>query len=133
MVEKFFRWLFFGVIIAMLPIAFHYICLFLGKSSPSITKVISNGELLIIAVGMTSAAIGELFAWQSQNSIYKVILGGSCTTLLILSALLFAYISTNIFSQHPLDPISIYHVSLVLYFSSVISSAFSTTITESRL
>ena len=81
---------------------------------------------------MTSVAIGDLFSWQTEKSIYKIILGGACTVLLILSALLFAYISSYQ-TDRSLDINSILNISLLIYIASVISSAFGTTITESNL
>ena len=93
-IEKLFIWLFFGVIIALLPLLARYIGLSLRNNNPQVANVICNGELLIICVGMLSAAIGELITWDANQKIVKIILSGTAVVLLVLTIFLFADIST---------------------------------------
>ena len=103
------------------------------SSEPSIEKITLHGELLIIAVGMTGTAIGELFSWQTERLHYRLIFGGACTIILVLSALIFAFISTSIFASANIEDGSISLVSVILYVGGMISSGFSTIITETNL
>ena len=119
MFERFCRWILFGVLIALIPIIFHYICLYFDDARPSIAKVIAHGELLIISVGMTSTAIGELLGWKGGKTIYKIIIGGACVILLIFSSLLFSHIAGN---SGDISVDKIEFTSLGLYLSSIVSS-----------
>jgi len=86
-------WLFYGVIIAIIPLVAKYVGMALRDNHPTIEEIICNGELLIICVGMLSFAIGELFTWNTNHKLIKIILSGTSLVLLSLTIFIFADIS----------------------------------------
>ena len=101
--EKLATWLFFGVIISIIPLIARFIGMALRNNEPTIVKVICNGELLIICVGMLAVAIGEVITWNANHKLVKIILSGTSLVLLGLTIFIFADIS-NISSKQQSEP-----------------------------
>jgi hypothetical protein len=88
-VEKLLRWAIFGVIVALVPLAFAYVSLMLN-GTPDLSKVLGNGELLIVVSAICAGGVGELIGSGNEYQAWKIISGGLTVVVLILSALLFA-------------------------------------------
>ena len=122
MIEKIIKWIVFGVVIALLPLIFRLICLLVVGAKPSLVAVTSQGELLLISVCMGAAAIGEIIVCDTNKKNFKILSVGSCVILLILSALLFAFISQSNSASTTFNSQVVSNISLYLYGFSLISS-----------
>jgi len=115
------RWFFFGVLIALVPLAYSYENLIIKSEPVSFSKITSGGELLIIVWTLCAGAIGELFGNGPKFLISKIISGGLCTIVLIYSALLFASISEARVDHKALDENAILFASTVLFISGLVT------------
>jgi hypothetical protein len=89
------RWIIFGVIVSILPLIFSYVSIIFRSRPATLTAVLGNGELLVVLWPLCAAAIGELFGSDGNPdlAVYQVISGGSATVILIVSTLLFAFVT----------------------------------------
>src|SRR5882724_4784567 len=121
MVERLTVWLIFSVALALLPIAFNAVRVFLSGTSVSFSELLKNGELLIVAVAIGGDATGKLIASGQSRKILKLTAGGSCILLIITSSLLFAFISTA--SPNPsFDMVRVASFSAVMFLLTIVTS-----------
>jgi hypothetical protein len=60
MAEKLVRWLIFSVVISLLPLLFRFALEATDGKSPTLSDLLSQGELLLISSAIAAAAVGEL-------------------------------------------------------------------------
>ncbi len=87
------KWAVFGVVIALVPIYFGMMVIFIKSQSFNFVEVIGNGELLMINAVMCAIAIGEMTGPQTTCRLRKIISMGATILILLLSAFLFAYVT----------------------------------------
>jgi len=129
--EKFTIWLIFSVVLALTPIGFNGIWTFISGKDLTITQLLKNGELLIIAVAIGGDAIGKLFLSDSLKKISGIISGGACFLFVIYSAYSFAAISTS--SIAATDPSRAVIISIALFLLTVLLSGTCVVIAEIKL
>ena len=117
--EKLIRWFIFSVLSALVPLAIGYLGLRLDRQEPSLERVTARGELLLISSTIASAAVGELIAGGRDRATEKLLAGGSCMLLVLLSSLFFAAIQAR---QHA-DPASVLVASLWMFASTLMASS----------
>ena len=117
--EKLIRWFIFSVLSALVPLAIGYMALTLDRREPSLQMVTARGELLLISSTIASAAVGELIAGGRNKATQKLLAGGSCMLLVLLSSLFFAAIQGR---QHA-DPESVLVTSLWLFAGTLLASS----------
>lgn len=125
MTEKLIRWFIFSVVIALTPILFNIISiLFSEEINFSFFLLVSKGESFLISAVIAAAAIGDLIATGKKWVIGKILSGGSCVILLLLSSYLFSHISS-------LAPIELHaqignvnFTSIFIFSCTVFSSGF---------
>jgi hypothetical protein len=119
--QKIWRWVIFGMVVSTLPLFFSYL-IFQFRSEPAtLTAVLGNGELLVVLWPLCAAAIGELFGSDPNLANYKIVSGGSTTVILILSTLLFAFITNARLDKTIINDGLIIEISIVLFIFGVIS------------
>jgi hypothetical protein len=119
--ERLIVWIIFSVIVALTPIIFNAILTFITGSTPTLSQLLKNGELLIIAVAVGADAVGKLVGSGTSKKIYKILSAGVCILLIIVSSLLFSAISmTSIGASF--DPLRVAHVSIYVYLLTMITS-----------
>jgi hypothetical protein len=74
-VDKFLRWVIFGVIVAVVPLVFAYVNLMV-KGTPDLVKVLGGGELLIVISAICAGGVGELIGSGDEYQTAKIISGG---------------------------------------------------------
>lgn len=116
--EKLIRWSIFSVLVGLVPLAISYLGLRLDSNPPEIYMLTSRGELLLISTSLASAAVGELIAGGRSKAPQKLLAGGSCMLLVLLSSLFFAAIQAR---QHP-DAARIFTTSVWLFGSTLLAS-----------
>jgi hypothetical protein len=86
-------WTIFGVLVALVPLAFSYLVLIIRHKPATIEAIASDGGLFLITSAICAGAIGEVIASGGQAALLaKIVLSGATTVILLLSALLFASI-----------------------------------------
>jgi hypothetical protein len=116
--EKLLRWFIFSVLIALVPLAVSYLGLRLDRQEPSLYLLTERGELLLISTAIASAAVGELIPAGRARAIRKLIAGGSCILLIMLSSFAFAAIQ----ARSNADPLTVFAASVWLFAGSLLAS-----------
>jgi hypothetical protein len=111
------RWALFGVIIALIPLVFAYLNLMIKLDTPTVTRVLGNGELLIVVAAMCAGALGEVIGTGSEFRFAKILSAGFTLVILILAALVFASVAeARAANEHLTDDIvKIASVSLFVF------------------
>ena len=84
------QWMFFGVLMALLPIVSKIIAVYMKVGTFNVAEILAQGELLLVASALCGAAVGELFGAPTGLKLAKIIVGGSTVLTLITASLCFA-------------------------------------------
>lgn len=118
--EKVLRWLIFGALVSILPLAYAYVDLRMRSQSISLEKIIGNGELLVIIWVLSASAIGELIGSSGANAMTKIIFGGMTFIVILSSALFFSSIVEAHANKAQVDDHFIVTSSIILYVVSLL-------------
>jgi hypothetical protein len=124
--EKLVAWSIFTVLIALVPFCLLFFESIDRNRPVSFYSIFGTGQLLLVCVVITSAALGELIVinLSPDQLIVKLIAIGSCIVAIILSSLWFADISADLIHHPPPDPKTVSIGSVVFYIWSLVSSAW---------
>lgn len=123
------RWVFFGVIVSLLPLGFTYVDLIMKEKQVTLSTVIGNGELLVIVWVLCAGAIGELFGTDGHPFL-KVVFGALTLITIISAAHFFAAITEARASNIRLDDDFIVSASVKLFVFSLAPSVACLWITD---
>ena len=87
------------------------------------SDLIGRGELLLVAAGIASAAVGELFGATPERRILKILAGGAAVIVLSVASYYFADVSAGYGSGDPILPLVVCHTSLWIFAFALISSS----------
>lgn len=93
--ERVTKWIFFSVVIAIIPLIAVYLLLVIKGQQPGYRDIFGKGELFLIVIALCGAAIGDLVTAQKAKLSTKLISGGLTLVVLLLASLLYAYISSE--------------------------------------
>ena len=135
MINKLLKWLIFGVLVALLPILFNLLFALTVGAEVTAGRLIGRGELLLIAVGLCSTALGDLvLAEHSVRSRFwrgaRLILTGTCVVVIAASSFYFALVSDRYARQIAVSEEAVVLISSTLYLAAVISSVMSVLLSE---
>ncbi len=116
------RWLIFGVVVALLPLIATYVSRRTDGLVPAWTELLGRGELFLVCAGVCSAAYGEVLGTGGGLRAWKIVAGGICLMVLLVSSLVYAHIVERISSSAPIAMEAICHDSLYLYLIGVAAS-----------
>ncbi len=122
MIECLIRWIIFSVIIALMPLVFNVLRGVIKGQGIDIVQVFSEGELLLVSAAIAAGSLGQLFGGGSSHGVAKLISGGSCTIILMLTSLCFAYISGAKSSSEVLNMRAISYGSMIMLGFTVSAS-----------
>jgi hypothetical protein len=115
--ERFWNWFFFGVAITLAP----FVAVLFGDMDRhinlSLAALFGQGQLLIIAVVISAAGIGDLIASDAKGNrkaSKKAILGFSVISL-VATCIWFGDISSLLFTKNPADPKTVAIGSLIAF------------------
>jgi hypothetical protein len=111
-VKKVTRWIFFSVLISLLPVLFGFSSFFLRGESISFYQSSANGEFFLIAVGLSAGVIGELFSSVNNRDIIKIILGGLICLIMLFSCYSFTDVFRDSLSEKSYLPDKIFFMSI---------------------
>lgn len=121
MLAKIIRWAIFGVIVSLIPLWVSYEILVIKLQSPTLGKILGNGELLIIVWVLCAGALGELVGSGPSFRILKLFSGGGTLATLIICALMFASISEERSAHISINTDEIVSKSLLLFCFGILS------------
>jgi hypothetical protein len=126
MLARFRKWLIFRVLLALLPIGFNVLLAL--AFGPPLTRsyLFGGGELLLLAVGLSGAALGDALVMRRQREAMRDALVGACFFNLGLAA--FAVVSVGNALKQEVGYSMV--VSFVLYGGAVITSGICATLAE---
>jgi hypothetical protein len=128
MAEKFARWFVFSVVIALLPLVFKYVVGLTDGLVPSAAALLSHGELLLVSVAITAAAVGELIGGGRRRMVLKLLAGGGCIATILFCSLYFASVS----QRTVVHPEVVAHISMMLFVVAVGTSGSCIALAEDR-
>ncbi len=120
MAVKIVRWLIFGAIISLLPLAFTFGDLALRGRPHHLTDVMGNGELLVVIWVLSASALGEMFGGKGGHPILHIVVGGLTLLVIVFSALLFAFVAEAKAGSLPVNEDLLVKASMILYVISLI-------------
>jgi hypothetical protein len=116
--EKLTRWFIFSVLISLVPLITSYLGLLLDSRAATLQTVTGRGELLLITTTLAAAAIGELIPSGRDRGTQKLLAGGSCIVIVLLSSLLFAAVQSR---AHPNGALTLV-LSVSLFCGTILAS-----------
>lgn len=120
--EKLVKWLIFGVILALVPLAFVWFCRLIFGQDITLESLLSRGDLLLITAGLCAAGIGEMIGSGGALKGAKIISGGLSVVILLLSALIFAVVSNPALLSSPPHSDVVMNSSIAIYICAFFSS-----------
>ncbi len=124
MAVKIVRWLIFGAIISLLPLALTFGDLALRGRSHHLMDVIGHGELLVVIWVLSASALGEMFGGSGGHPILRIVTGGMTLLAIVLSALLYALVAEAKAGGQPIDEELLVNPSMILYVVSLVPCVF---------
>jgi len=116
---KIVRWLIFGAIISLLPLAFTFGDLALRGRPHRLVDVIGNGELLVVVWVLSASALGEMFGGKGGRPILHILAGGLTLVVIVAAALLFAFVAEAKAGTQPVNEDLLVNLSVILYVVSL--------------
>ncbi|MCI5210497.1 MAG: hypothetical protein D3910_17290 [Candidatus Electrothrix sp. ATG2] len=120
LIERFTLWLIFSVTLALAPLIFNALVVFISGKTPTLDQLLKNGELLIITVAIGADAMGKLFGSGSARKLPRIAAGGGTLLLVLVSSLLFSAVTTSSLGA-ALDPDRIALLSGIMFLSTIIT------------
>ncbi|HUF08553.1 MAG TPA: hypothetical protein VMO47_04475, partial [Rhodothermales bacterium] len=112
---KIIRFVVYGVVVALLPIAIKCIHMVMYGESLSLPSILSNGELLLVTVALTAGGIGEVVSSGNKLGATKLLAAGGCVIILVLSAAWFGQISASLTNGVAFDRSIVASGSLIIF------------------
>jgi hypothetical protein len=116
------RWLLFGVLMALLPLAYNLLHVVTRGGKASVENLTGHGELLLVAAAISAAAIGELVASGPKAPIGKIVSGGGALLVLGFASLYFADVAWAEKTGEKLLASVVCNTSVVLFASAFVAS-----------
>lgn len=88
------RWFLFSVLLALLPLGFAALAKNLDGELVSVFKLVSGGELLLVSVGITGAAVGDLLGRKRDNGNWELAAGWCSVVLVALTAFYYSRVDS---------------------------------------
>ena len=124
MLKRVIKWVIFSVLLAMLPLFTNWLFHFITDNPITFKKLISHGELLLIAAALVGTALGEVISSDDRREILLLCGGGGCVLIVIMASMLFAYVSGAILSNGTVNISVIKTISITMYICAFLTSGF---------
>lgn len=122
----------FSVALGLLPVFFNFLSLLTFGPELSWALLLGNGELLLLSVGLSAAALGDLIAVGREWEKFKIVLTASSAGNIALASFYFAAISQRSAEGEPTNGSVVAIVSLVLYALALACSGSCIAVAERR-
>ncbi|MBD1853000.1 hypothetical protein H6F87_23945 [Cyanobacteria bacterium FACHB-502] len=84
------KWLFFNVILALLPLLLNLILVKIGKVTTDRAELLKDGELFFFSTTIAASSVGSLLFQSPSNPIFASIVSYLLMTIIMISTGLFA-------------------------------------------
>lgn len=84
------KWLFFNVILSLLPLALNAILVVVGRVTTSWPEMLKDGELFFFSTAISASSIGGLLFQVPSNKVVAAIVTYLLMTILMISTGMFA-------------------------------------------
>ena len=132
MAKKLVRSFIFSVLFALVPLISAWIKSPTHGYPINLQILLEQGELLLIAVCLSGAAVGELIGNASRTPVLEMIAGGACIIVLVFAALYFADVAATHMANEEIDAGIVKNTSLVVYLCAIVCSGSCVAISEVR-
>ena len=116
------KWLLFSVLFALIPLAFVWLSGLLRGADRDLAVIIGKGELFLVIIALSGAAIGDLMMSSRPKAIAKLLGGGFTLLVLLMSAFLYVDIFNAVSTGSQLDSGWIVNISAALFGLSLLSN-----------
>ena len=122
MPDKLLGWVGFNVVLALLPVLFDALVVLVTGSGSMLSRILGQGGLLLLAVGLCSAAFGNLLLWPAGRYYRRKVLATVFSVILISSASLCYGLVANLdkLGATPTD-FGVVGVSMLIYLCAIIN------------
>lgn len=120
LLEGFVLWLLFNVGIALTPIISSYLMGRISGTGDALDRLVAKGELLILCAAINAGALGEVIG-VSGFKLAKILAGGTCAMLIIISCIIYSQISSG--TVQNINISFLRKNTLIIFISTMISSA----------
>ncbi len=95
MLEKLTIWLTFTVVVSLLPIIADYLAKYLTDQKPTLSNLLSDSQLLLIAVALGAETMGEVISLGKDFSLLELLIISSGFLLMLFSALVYPIVTNR--------------------------------------
>lgn len=128
-IEPTFRWFFFNVILALMPVVVNFVLVRMVKIDTSWYRILKDGELFIFSSTISASSIGTAIIQRQSGSSVTTVTICALLIVLMLSAAMFAVSSYFKFKQEiPPDErlfgvSSVYCAALAVLLSYIVAAS----------
>ncbi|MEU6246086.1 hypothetical protein [Glycomyces sp. NPDC047010] len=127
----FLRWLLYGIVLAVLPIAVNWVSLMTRGLDASFSAVLGGGELLLVSAVLGATAAGDLMGARTRRFIvFRTVLTGGNLILIVFASLWFADTTAVLRAGTDIDRGFVALGSLVVLVSEIVVCACSFLVTR---
>ena len=112
------RWLLFGVLFALIPIGVRWAFVKTSGQGVGLEELVNRGELCLIAIGITSSALGDAALFERKYQTARVWALALCGANLLAAAAYYGYVSSRNGSD-PVDETFVLRASAVMFLMAV--------------
>lgn len=129
---KLLKWFLFSVIVAILPVALDALKLLTRSKGVTLDGIVGKGELLLIVVGLSAAAVGDLVEKNSHYVKLKLLSAFLGVLTIGIASWYFAYVADSYASGASVSSSVVATTSIWLLIFAVATGAGCLIIPESK-
>ena len=126
------RWVVFSVLFSLLPLLANYSAHRIARHAIDLKSLLLHGELLLIAVGLTGAAIGEILGSDMGDRLgqLKLCSAGGNFLIVVMASMLFAFVCSTHLTGGSMDASFVCSASVLVYCVAFVTSGCSIMLSE---
>jgi hypothetical protein len=123
LLSKLTRWVMFGVLIAIIPLAFAAFHAKLRGEHRTLSDIIGHGELFLITVAIAAGGAGQLHGASTRSRLLDILLGGFLMIVILLATYGFGDVSAAHHAGEQVDAAFVLRASRNLFVAGTVLSA----------
>lgn len=129
--RKLLGWFIFTLVFSLLPLSLNWLSAVSRDQAVTIVNLTSHGELLIISVAITAAALGEIITNDPKRwPEVKIVSIGTSMVILVISSWWYSDITTALRLGEEMNLVITSQYSLAIFFLAALSSAINVGLSE---
>ncbi|MGE4043417.1 MAG: hypothetical protein AB7F35_01095 [Acetobacteraceae bacterium] len=130
--EKVLRWIIFGVLVSLVPLAVAYMNLLLKGKNIGLAEVTGKGEVLLICGSLCAGALGELFGSSEKYRKRKIFVGGITLVITLFCTYFFASVEEQLAENGVIDKAALLFLSWLALGLCIVSSISCLILSEAK-